>query len=123
MLLLGMDGVKGLVRRLWEHSLWICLQFLLELGSCDLGGRLRKDVGTLRKDMAFLQELERDHGRKKAAAILGVDPRTLDTGLDERMLSRRMRAALERALRVGVGPEANNRGSHADEMEDRADTL
>ena len=30
--------------------------------------------------MALLRELERDHGRKKAAAILGVDRRTLDAG-------------------------------------------
>ena len=53
--------------------------------------------------MALLQELVRDHGRKRAAAILGVDRRTLDAGLDERVLSRRMRTALDRALRSGVG--------------------
>ena len=73
--------------------------------------------------MALLQELERDHGRKEAAAILGVDPRTLDAGLDERVLSRRMRAALDKALRAGMGSDANDLGDHADELEARLDGL
>ena len=48
--------------------------------------------------LALLRELARDHGRKKAAAMLGVDRRTLDAGLDEGVLSRRMRGAQGRAL-------------------------
>ena len=61
--------------------------------------------------MALLQELVRDHGRKRAAAILGVDRRTLDAGLDEQVLSRRMRTALDRALRSGVGSAAASDGT------------
>ena len=33
--------------------------------------------------MSLLQELERAHGRKDAAELLGVDRRTLDISLDE----------------------------------------
>ena len=66
------------------------------------GNRARADMHHLRL-MALLQELERNHGRKRAAAILGVDRRTLDAGLDERVLSRRMRGALDKALQAGVG--------------------
>ena len=66
--------------------------------------------------MPLLQELERGRGRKKAAALLGVDRRTLDTGLDEGVLSRRMRGALDKALQAGVG-------SAAAEQRDRNDKL
>ena len=59
-----------------------------------IGGRELVDM----RLMALLRELERDHGRRKAAAILGVDRRTLDAGLDDGVLSRRMRGALDRAL-------------------------
>ena len=69
--------------------------------------------------MALLQELVRDHGRKKAAAILGVDRRTLDAGLDERVLSRRMRTALDRALRSGVGSAPASERAQDDELEGR----
>ncbi|MXY43048.1 MAG: hypothetical protein F4Y50_03140 [Dehalococcoidia bacterium] len=69
--------------------------------------------------MALLQELVRDHGRKRAAAILGVDRRTLDAGLDERVLSRRMRTALDRALRSGVGSAPASERDHDDELEGR----
>ena len=75
------------------------------------------DMHALRR-MALLQELARDHGRKRAAAILGVDRKTLDAGLDEGTLSRRMRGALDRALRAGVGSsETERRGD--DELEAR----
>ena len=73
--------------------------------------------------MALLQELERDHGRKKAAKLLGVDRRTLDAGLDEGLLSRRMRAALDRALQYGVGSAAAEQRDRNDEMEDRLQEL
>ena len=69
--------------------------------------------------MVLLQELVRDHGRKRAAAILGVDRRTLDAGLDERVLSRRMRTALDRALRSGVGSAPASERDHDDELEGR----
>ena len=69
--------------------------------------------------MALLQELERDHGRKKAAELLGVDRRTLDAGLDEGVLSRRMRGALDRALQYGVGSAAAEQRDRNDEIEDR----
>ena len=82
------------------------------------GNRDVADMHALRR-MALLQELARNHGRRKAAAILGVDRRTLDAGLDERALSRRMRGALDRALRAGEGPsETEQRGQH-DELEAR----
>ena len=82
------------------------------------GNRDVADMHALRR-MALLQELARDHGRKKAAAILGVDRRTLDAGLDERTLSRRMRGALDRALRAGVGSSETEQRDHDDELEAR----
>ena len=72
------------------------------------------DMHDLRR-MALLQKLARDHGRRKAAAILGVDRRTLDAGLDEGGLSRRMRGALDRALRASEDEQRD----HDDEMEAR----
>ena len=81
------------------------------------GSREVADMHNLRL-MALLQELERDHGRKKAAELLGVDRRTLDTGLDEGVLSRRMRAALDRALQYGVGSAAAEQRDRNDEIED-----
>ncbi|MYD92897.1 MAG: hypothetical protein F4Y02_04235 [Chloroflexi bacterium] len=69
--------------------------------------------------MSLLQELERDHGRKKAAAILGVDRRTLDASLDEGLLSRRIRGALERALQSGVGSAAREQRDRNDKLADR----
>ena len=57
--------------------------------------------------MALLQELEREHGRKGAAAVLGLDHRTLGASLDEGVLSRRVRGALERALQEGIGSAAD----------------
>ena len=77
-----------------------------------------KDMHHLRL-MSLLQELERDHGRKKAAAILGVDRRTLDASLDEGLLSRRIRGALERALQSGVGSAAAEQRDRNDKQADR----
>ena len=73
--------------------------------------------------MSLLQELERDHGRKKAAAILGVDRRTLDASLDEGLLSRRIRGALERALQSGVGSAAQEQRDRNEKLEDRVEEL
>ena len=69
--------------------------------------------------LAFLRELARDHGRKKAAAMLGVERRTLDAGLDEGMLSRRMRSALDRALQSGLGSAAEEQRDRNDRLEER----
>ena len=69
--------------------------------------------------LALLRELARDHGRKKAAAMLGVDRRTLDAGLDEGVLSRRMRRALDRALRSGLGSVAEEQRERNDGLEER----
>ena len=81
------------------------------------GNRARADIHHLRL-MALLQELERDHGRKKAAAILGVDRRTLDASLDDGVLSRRMRGALDRALRSGAGSVSDDRRERNDRLDD-----
>ena len=69
--------------------------------------------------LAFLRELARDHGRKKAAAMLGVDRRTLNTGLDKGVLSRRMRRALDRALQSGLGSAAEEQRDRNDKLEER----
>ena len=69
--------------------------------------------------MSLLQELERDHGRKKAAALLGVDRRTLDASLDEGVLSRRIRGALDKALQYGMGSAAAEQRDRNDKLEDR----
>ena len=60
--------------------------------------------------LALLRELTRDHGRKKAAAMLEVDRRPLDAGLDEGVLSRGMRRALDRALQSGLAPPQPSSG-------------
>ena len=73
--------------------------------------------------MSLLQELERDHGRKKTAAILGVDRRTLDACLDDGVLSRRIRGALDKALQYGVGSAAAEQRDRNDKLEDRLGDL
>ena len=69
--------------------------------------------------MAFLREQVSDHGRKKAAAILGVDRRTLDAGLEDGVLSRRMRAALDRAIQYDVGSPAVEQRERNERLEER----
>ena len=69
--------------------------------------------------LALLRELARDHGRKKAAAMLAVDRGTLDAGLDEGVLSRRMRRALDRALQSGLGSAAEEQRDRNDRLEER----
>ena len=73
--------------------------------------------------MSLLQELERDHGRKRAASVLGVDRRTLDDSLDRGVLSRRIRNALEKALQSGVGSAAAEQRDRNDKLEDRLGDL
>ena len=69
--------------------------------------------------MSLLQELERDHGRKKTAEILGVDRRTLNASLDEGVLSRRIRGQLEKALQSGLGSAAAEQRDRNDKLADR----
>ena len=80
------------------------------------GSREVADMHHLRL-MSLLQELERAHGRKEAAELLGVDRRTLDISLDEGALSRRMRGALDKALQAGVGSAAAEQRDRNDKLE------
>ena len=85
-------------------------------------GRSVRDMHHLRL-MSLLQELERDNGRKKAAEVLGVDRRTLDASLDEGVLTRRIRGALEKALQSGVGSAAAEQRDRNDQLADRLEDL
>ena len=85
-------------------------------------GRSVRDMHHLRL-MSLLQELERDNGRKKAAEMLGVDRRTLDASLDEGVLTRRIRGALEKALQSGVGSAAAEQRDRNDLLADRLEDL
>ncbi len=60
----------------------------------------------------------RDHGRKRAAEILGVDRRTLDAALDQGALTQRIRGALEKALQSGVGSAAAQQRDRKDRLRD-----
>ena len=86
------------------------------------GSREVADMHHLRL-MSLLQEVERAHGRKEAAELLGVDRRTLDISLDEGVLSRRMRGALDKALQAGVSSAAAEQRDRNDKLEDRLDAL
>ena len=85
-------------------------------------GRSVRDMHHLRL-MSLLQELERDNGRKKTAEMLGVDRRTLDASLDEGVLTRRIRGALEKALQSGVGSAAAEQRDRNDRLADRLEDL
>ena len=85
-------------------------------------GRSVRDMHHLRL-MSLLQELERDNGRKKAADVPGVDRRTLDASLDEGVLTRRIRGALEKALQSGVGSAAAEQRDRNDRLADRLEDL
>ena len=73
--------------------------------------------------MSLLQEQVRDHGRRRAAEILGVDRRTLDAALEQGMLTRRIRGALEKALQSGVGSAAAQQRDRNDLLADRLGDL
>ena len=92
-----------------------------EPGGID-GSKSVRDMHHLRL-MSLLQEQVRDHGRKRAAEILGVDRRTLDAAVDQGMLTRRIRGALERALQSGVGSAAAQQRDRNDKLEDRMGDL
>ena len=93
----------------------------LEQGGIDSSKSVR-DMHHLRL-MSLLQEQVRDHGRRKAAEILGVDRRTLDTSLDQGVLTRRIRGALEKALQSGVGSAAAQQRDRNDRLADRLGDL
>ena len=69
------------------------------------------------------REQVRDHGRRRAAEILGVDRRTLDISLDQGLLTRRIRGALEKALQSGVGSAAAQQRDRNDRLADRLGDL
>ncbi|MDE2842522.1 MAG: hypothetical protein OXN21_03970 [Chloroflexota bacterium] len=92
-----------------------------EKGGID-GSRSVRDMHHLRL-MSLLQEQERKHGRRRVAEILGVDRRTLDIALDQGMLNRRIRGALEKALQSGVGSAAAQQRDRSDVLEDRLGDL
>ena len=73
--------------------------------------------------MALLQELEREHGRKGAADLLGLDHRTLSASLDEGVLSRRVKSALEEALQEGIGSAADRQRERNDGLVKRLEAL
>ena len=86
------------------------------------GSKSVRDMHHLRL-MSLLQEQVRKHGRRRAAEILGVDRRTLDIALDQGMLTRRIRGALEKALQSGVGSAAAQQRDRNDVLEDRLGDL
>ena len=92
-----------------------------EQGGIDNGKSVR-DMHHLRL-MSLLQEQVRDHGRRRAAEILGVDRRTLDASLDQGLLTRRIRGALEKALQSGVGSAAAQQRDRNDMLADRLGDL
>ena len=86
------------------------------------GSKSVRDMHHLRL-MSLLQEQVRDHGRRRAAEILGVDRRTLDASLDQGLLTRRIRGALEKALQSGVGSAAAGQRDRNDKLADRLGDL
>ena len=95
----------------------------MELGPSGIdNSKSVRDMHHLRL-MSLLQEQVRDHGRRRAAEILGVDRRTLDTALEQGMLTRRIRGALEKALQSGVGSAAAQQRDRNDLLADRLGDL
>ena len=68
---------------------------------------------------ALLRELVRDGGFKGAAEALGLDQRTVARSHRRGVLSRRVRAALERGLQEGEGSAAAVQRERNDELEER----
>ena len=73
--------------------------------------------------MALLGELVRDKGIMKAAKALDVDHRTLTSSMENGNLSKRMRAALGKALLEGGGTPAAEQRERNDKLEARLDTM
>ncbi len=73
--------------------------------------------------MALLDELVRDKGRRRAAADLDVDHRTLTASLASGRLSRRMRLALNQALLSGAGSPSREQRQRNDELAGRLEAV
>ncbi len=72
---------------------------------------------------ALLHELVRGNGRVGAAGILGLDPRTVAACMDAGRMSWRVREALERAQREGLGSGAASTRSGVQSLNSRVETL
>ena len=73
--------------------------------------------------MALLHDLVRQHRRKGAAKILGVDPRTLAKSIERGGLSRIMQVALEHALLKDGDPAAAKQREEMRALKERVDGL
>ena len=81
-----------------------------------------EDVHHLRL-MALLHELVREKGNRGAAAVLGIDPRTVASCIKTGKLSWRVKEALERGLQSGAGSAAARQRERNDALEGRLDKL
>ena len=90
-----------------------------------VSGDKSRSVESLRhlRLMALLKELEKDEGRMEAAAMLGVNYKTLAKAIDTGELSRRMSHALERLLLSGGEPAVIRQGERIEALEERTGTL
>ena len=73
--------------------------------------------------MALLRELMSQHGRKETAEVLGIDPRTLDTCLERRALSRRVQGELERVLLSGGSSAAARQREELGDLNQKVEAL
>ena len=73
--------------------------------------------------MALLRELMSQHGRKETAELLGIDPRTLDTCLERRALSRRVQGELERVLLSGGSSAAARQREELGDLNQKVEAL
>ncbi len=74
--------------------------------------------------MTLLQELVRDKGYKGASQVLEIDQKTVTESARTRVLTRRVRQALERGLQEGVGSAAARRQRERnDRLEERVQQL
>ena len=81
-----------------------------------------EDVHHLRL-MALLHELVREKGNRGAAAVLGIDPKTVASCMRTGRLSWRVREALERGLQSGAGSAAARLRERNDALQKRLEKL
>ena len=81
-----------------------------------------EDVHHLRL-MALLHELVREKGNRGAAAVLGIDPRTVASCIKTGKLSWRVKETLERGLQSGAGSAAARQRERNDALQGRLDKL
>ncbi len=67
--------------------------------------------------MALLQELVRKKGKRGAAQVLEIDPKTVTNSMKSGLLTHRVREALERALQEGVGTAAERQRRRNEKLE------